>query len=558
MSALVREPHEPRAIEIAAVLGGSVVGMKHCIDPNSGKVTPTTWALIAGGTLALLASAIAFVVSVTTAGANQRAFATWTQVLHRPPAAFRAELLSPAWDALAFGGLAAGIAALALALVRARDERRSPDYRIGTAPGVDQPLEQAPSASFPLVAPAGDEFVFQFATGIDGELVTAGRRASLDELVAAGRAQPSRAVVGAFALPIPADATIHARTGRAAFVISSVPRPRRQATALFALDGRAVKYFAGSLVAHLGLWALFQVIPADGGAANIDLASYETTSTSSSSATAEEATRPREDRGDDAGGDGAAAAARMALPEGMRGNRTGTSDPRRQQVAHRDHIDPQLARQEAIELARTAGFMGDSSLVGTVSDLASSSEVSSGFDTRNLAGPIFGPDGGSGGPGFGTGRNGFMPGGGGTQLVEGGYGGSCDEHCTGSYGRWGLRVGSTGTRGHLAAVPVVVPAPPVAVGGLDKSIIRRYIKRNLAKIAYCYEHELLAHPELAGTIAVRFFIQPDGGVKDSTASGLDATVARCVADVVSAIQFPRPDGGGVEVSYPFTFHPAGR
>ena len=38
-----------KAIEVAAMLGDSVVGVKHCIDPTSGKVTATTWALFAVG-----------------------------------------------------------------------------------------------------------------------------------------------------------------------------------------------------------------------------------------------------------------------------------------------------------------------------------------------------------------------------------------------------------------------------------------------------------------------------------------------------------------------------
>ncbi len=48
-------------------------------------------------------------------------------------------------DGVAFGGLALGLGLAATALVRARSERRSPFYRIGTAPGVEQPVEQSPS-----------------------------------------------------------------------------------------------------------------------------------------------------------------------------------------------------------------------------------------------------------------------------------------------------------------------------------------------------------------------------------------------------------------------------
>src|SRR4051812_1931854 len=36
-----------KAIEVAALLGDSVVGVKHCIDPKSGKVSSKTWGLFA-------------------------------------------------------------------------------------------------------------------------------------------------------------------------------------------------------------------------------------------------------------------------------------------------------------------------------------------------------------------------------------------------------------------------------------------------------------------------------------------------------------------------------
>ena len=55
-------------------------------------------------------------------------------------------------------------------LLRMRGERRSPYYRIGSAPGVEQPLDHAPSPSFPLIAPSGDDFVFNYSAGIEGEM----------------------------------------------------------------------------------------------------------------------------------------------------------------------------------------------------------------------------------------------------------------------------------------------------------------------------------------------------------------------------------------------------
>jgi hypothetical protein len=74
---------------------------------------------------------------------------------------------------------------------------------------------------------------------------------------------------------------------------------------------------------------------------------------------------------------------------------------------------------------------------------------------------------------------------------------------------------------------------------------------------YCYERRLLAVPGLAGTLTTEFVIDPTGMVAAATASGVDEEVANCVADVIKAIEFPRPRGGNaVKVTYPITFrHP---
>ena len=99
---------------------------------------------------------------------------------------------------------------------------------------------------------------------------------------------------------------------------------------------------------------------------------------------------------------------------------------------------------------------------------------------------------------------------------------------------------------------------PTVVGDLDKAIIRRYIKRNIAKISYCYEKALLASPDIVGVINVQFFIAPTGKVTTANASGVSTEVASCVAGVIRSIEFPTPKGGGgVQVNYPFTFRPTG-
>jgi len=113
-------------------------------------------------------------------------------------------------------------------------------------------------------------------------------------------------------------------------------------------------------------------------------------------------------------------------------------------------------------------------------------------------------------------------------------------------------------RGRTAAVPTVSIGQPSSQGDLDKAIIRRYIKRNIQKIQYCYEKQLLAKPTLSGTVQTQFFITPNGTVASASGSGVDSEVSSCVADVIKSIEFPKPKGGGsVTVNYPFIFHSSG-
>ena len=56
-----------RAVEVAAMLGDSVVGVKHCIDPKSGKVTSATWGMFALGAACLCVFVFSFWTAVQNA-----------------------------------------------------------------------------------------------------------------------------------------------------------------------------------------------------------------------------------------------------------------------------------------------------------------------------------------------------------------------------------------------------------------------------------------------------------------------------------------------------------
>jgi hypothetical protein len=265
------------------------------------------------------------------------------------------------------------------------------------------------------------------------------------------------------------------------------------------------------------------------------------------------------------GGDASEGQAKaMHLDEGM----AGRPDVARTEghIQIKDHqLDPQLARQPVIDDGRPAELFGNTAaLVDAIAHVTATADMSSGPDAVNTWGAIYGADTGPSHGYFGMGRMGFGIGGGCTEEPCGIIGGKAGygtigtgEHAGSGYrGPGGM---GNGIGRHVPVVPRPTIGQPTGGDGLDKSIIRRYIKRNIDKIAYCYEHELLAHSTLAGEITVQFFITPSGTVTGAKGAGFDPTVATCVAGVIGDIEFPKPkSGGGVTVNYPFTFHPAGQ
>ena len=130
--------------------------------------------------------------------------------------------------------------------------------------------------------------------------------------------------------------------------------------------------------------------------------------------------------------------------------------------------------------------------------------------------------------------------------MEGGFG----------FGRTGS--GSGGMRGRRAQEPQVAIGDASATGDLDKNIIRRYIRRKLPQVRYCYEKRLLVKPKLAGRVDTQFVIDAAGNVTSASAKGMDPEVASCITAAIKSIQFPKPKGGGVvKVTYPFNFQLAG-
>ncbi len=115
---------------------------------------------------------------------------------------------------------------------------------------------------------------------------------------------------------------------------------------------------------------------------------------------------------------------------------------------------------------------------------------------------------------------------------------------------------AAGILGKASVTPAPTPTP-APQGPLGQESIRREVRARMGEIRLCYEQRLVDEPTLQGTTRVTFTIGSDGSVLSSTGTGFDPAVDTCVADVIKAIRFPAPDGGGtMRVNYPFIFRPA--
>ncbi|MCX5741759.1 MAG: AgmX/PglI C-terminal domain-containing protein [Proteobacteria bacterium] len=577
MAESVDEIGGARAVEVAAMLGDSVVGVKHCINPRGGRVSGMSYALFLVGFFTLVLSIFAFGKSVALAAENKGRYDYETIVRKKPGYSVRPLTMSAGYDWMELGGFVMSLVTLTYGIARVRREKEDPNCRIGLVPDdpykvpgtmafavipgmvqglrkffgrerrVDFAIEGAPSPEHPLVSANGDDFMLNLWPGCEAEMVQGGQTTSLS---------PG-------SQPIPQGAKIRVKTGKTTFLVSAVPQPRRYANPLFsAIEMAVVLCFAGSLVFHLGFVALLSFVPVEDSSTNIDLASLEDTSVKSSSSIQDDPNPEKEEEKPDTGeAESGGTGQSMALDEGKMGKKE-SERAEGQFKMQKNSEEAQLARAQAMEEARNAGILGETSAItkgGAFASLTGTGDISSGFDDSNVYGGLLGNEAGEMNGGFGYGRSGFGPGGGGTgwgTIGTGRYG--TIGHGNGTGTGYGAGGGRGGFRGRTAAVPTVTVGTPRAEGDLDKAIIRRYIKRNIQKIQYCYEKALLANGELSGTVMVQFFISPNGAVATSSGRGVNAETASCVAGVIKEIEFPKPKGGGgVQVNYPFDFRRSG-
>ncbi len=553
-----------QSVEVTAMLGETVVGVKHVMNPRGGKVTKVTCGLLAFGAGLLLISAIAFSSGVTTAADNKARLhehVAAQKVVHE----FRPNRLGAAFDWMALGGLGGGLLCLTFGFLRLREEKVSPTYRIGNASGVDLPTQDAPQPDFSLVAPRGDGFVLNFANSWQGELRRYGQTSSLADLVSDGTARPSASVAGAMELDIHSGEEFHLATGDQSFVVRSVNKPRRQAVPLLAsIDSNALSYVAATAVVIGGFMLVLDTLHEDEQRLYGDLFDnsdrYSLIQTTPfEDAIAEEL--EKEAIENDPGSTGT----KMSDAEGLMGDKESKRPTGLFAMKQRD-TTPAIAKEQALTQAREAGILGvmKSMEGGAFAELHAMNAFSSGLDDRDIYGGLLGSEVAAASGGWGFGTRGMGPGGGCEGCENWGTIGIGDYgvigHGEGTGTKFGAGGGKGGMRGHKASVPFPKIGKLSKTGGIDADIIRRHIKRKLSRIRHCYEKELLVDSDLKGTVNTHFQISPNGKVQGVGAKGMgNKNVESCVAGVIKSIQFPStPDGGYANVTrYPFMFRPAG-
>lgn len=93
-------------------------------------------------------------------------------------------------------------------------------------------------------------------------------------------------------------------------------------------------------------------------------------------------------------------------------------------------------------------------------------------------------------------------------------------------------------------------------GQLSKELIDRVVRRHKKQIQFCFEKQLLRHPNLSGKVSLKWIITMSGGVtgaKVSSSSLGNKDAESCMLRSLRSWKFPKPQGGVVEVVYPFHF-----
>lgn len=98
-----------------------------------------------------------------------------------------------------------------------------------------------------------------------------------------------------------------------------------------------------------------------------------------------------------------------------------------------------------------------------------------------------------------------------------------------------------------------------STGQLDPALLARTVKERAGALRACYERALRRAPTLQGKLVLHMSITAAGTVSAADVDGeslQDVEMSECIRASVLRWRFPAPEGGRLEVSFPFVFQAA--
>jgi TonB family protein len=418
------------------------------------------------------------------------------------------------------------------------------------------PVALQTDSGIQVVVPHGASCVVEDVSG----------RISLEQLAVGDRLAPCPALASAVQFPLPIGATARVEHHGFAFVLkwtqAALPIARESAFEP-ALQSNAWTFASVGL--HLGLLALFYMLPPRSAALSYDVDNERARHLQIEVIPQELPEEPTwEDPSAAQDSDNSA-----PVPDGQ----AAPQDPKRKpKPGGQDCKDCNPRRAPAApgnpnldDLARNGGIIQVLREMGTLRASASPYDAAHAQAGRpDILAGVFGRFDGPFGSQLGMNGTGRGAGGHAEGTIDIGMLGTSHDGGMGPGGDGTGPGGAIGTglrdRGHIR-VPVLHTGPVAVRGSLSKEVIARTIHRHSNEVRFCYEQQLIAHPDLQGRVAVKFIIAPNGSVQAAARDHGDigsAEVERCVVEAVKRWTFPAPEGGGiVVVTYPFVFAQAG-
>jgi TonB family protein len=418
----------------------------------------------------------------------------------------------------------------------------------------------------PLCIAQGDGVTAVIPEGAKGEVTIGEQTRSFDLMRGQGELRPSSAMAGATEFPVPEGGAIRIKHRDFTFIVKDVKAGKKVAGHA-RIDVRPMIYVAGAALFASLVLTMFYFQPPRPRGLSSDLLSTDSRLIQFLMEPEElEEPEPEWLNGADSSGGGTGKA--HEGEQGQMGDEKADKNRNKYGIqGPEDNPDPQMAREQAEQEAKTAGIIGTlAAMQGSFNSPTSpyGADFALGNDPMSALGAMTGNDIGQnfgfGGLGLrGTGRGG---GGLGQGTIGMGNFGTIGRGGGRGAGEGGYGRGAGGFRGRSAGVPQVRSGGAEVRGSLSKEVIRRVVRRHINEVKFCYEQQLNARPDLQGRVTTRFVISPTGSVQSAmvaSSSLRNEAVESCIVRAVRRWTFPAPDGGGVVVvNYPFLLDAAGQ